>query len=39
MTPLRLGAPLIEVDTGAADATEGAVTAVRPAAGAKVAVH
>ena len=29
VTPLRLGAALIEVDTGAPGATEGAVTAVR----------
>jgi len=31
VTPLRLGAALIEVDTGAPDATDGAVTAVRSA--------
>ena len=31
VTPLRLGAGLIEVDTGAPDAAESAVTAVRPA--------
>ena len=29
VTPLRLGAALIEVDTGAPGATEGEVTAVR----------
>lgn len=31
VTPLRLGAGLIEVDTGAPDAAESAVTAVRSA--------